>query len=187
MPTFYEGEPLLILEQQLDGSDYRRAYLLNEHNLSAFRRPAVKGGFCLTAAAVIASAIPWYAYNYGAPWVPVSAIVLMLVLSVFFFREQPLIIGNWADKVFRSNSMLSQPTKVIIYRDSIVCENDYEKDREYWTDFSHCFESRDYFILSGGIARELLVLKKELLSDMEKQQLSVHFVNTFAAKYRLVK
>ena len=187
MPTFYEGRPIEILETELTRKDYESAYLLQEKYQSPFHRPAVKSGMCATAAVLIISALPYYLSRFSTIWAPVCGILIFVLLAVFFGNIQPRFIREWASQIFESNRLLSLKTTALIYRDSIICENEYEKFTEYWTDFSRCLEGDEYFVLSGGFHRQLLILDKKNMNEGQRQALSQHFANAFASRYHRVK
>lgn len=183
MPTFYESEPIEKITITLNSSDYQNAYLFAEQNISPMHRRSVKTVLCINIAILIASFIPFYANHYSSYWIPICAVFLMLVAAGFFFLEQPRIIKKWAAQIFESNQFLRLSNQMILYRDCIVIENEYEKISEYWTDFDKCLENSGYFVLTGGINRYMLVIKKQ---DMSKEQIctvSTHMENTFARHY----
>lgn len=187
MPTFYEGGPVEILEFELTQKDYESAYLLQEKYQSPLNRPAVKTGLCITAAAVIISVFPYYLSKFSTVWAPVCGILIFLLLAVFFGYTQPKMTREWAAQVFQSNRLLPLKSTVLIYRDSVVYENEYEKFTEYWTDFSKCLEGDEYFVLTGGFHRPLLILEKNRMNEGQQQALSQHFANAFASRYHKVK
>ena len=184
MSTFYEGEPVQKLEQQLTQPDFETAFLSYEHSISPLHRPAVRAGICVTAAVLFGSMIPWYAARFATVWFPLCGILLTLALAVYFCREQPKAVRRWAGNLFRSNRMLSLPCSVAVYRDSVAVKNEYETLTLYWTDYGACLEIGQYVILSGGLSRNFLILKKQGLTGEQQAALSAHFRNTFAARYR---
>ena len=186
MPTYYEGEPILTIKQSLKKEEFREAYLLQEKGFSPFHRPKVKAGICLTAALIIGSSLPFCSRWFSTIFAPVCGILTCLFLACFFVFIQPNFMRNWAEKVFESNRFLKLETSISIYRDSAVMENEWERFTEYWVHFEKCLESDRLYVLIGGINKSLLVLSKAEMTDFQRQQLTAHFKNTFATRYRKV-
>lgn len=184
MPTVYESNPIEVLTVTLNSEDFQTAYNLAEQNISPLHHREVKAGFCLTLAILIGSSIPCYAIHYASYWIPIGAIVVMLVAAAFFYVKQPRIIKKWAAQVYDSNRLLSLKNQMALYRDSMVIENEFEKATEYWTDFDKCLENSGYFVLTGGTNRGMVVIKKQDLSKEQLDKVSVHLQNAFAYRYR---
>ena len=183
MPTFYESNPIEKLTVTLNSEDFQAAYNLAEQNISPFHHRELKTGFCLTLAVLIGSSIPCYAIHYASYWIPIGAIVVMLAAAIFFYEKQPRIIKKWAAQVFESNRLLGLKNQMVLYRDSMVIENEFEKASEYWTDFDKCLENPGYFVLTGGTNRSMIVIKKQDLSKEQLDKVSVHLQNSFAYRY----
>lgn len=187
MKVFQKGEPVERFGQKLESAEFTRAWLQNEQSLSPLHHPQVRAGLCLTAAALLASMLPWYAARYATILVPVCGVVLMLTLTFYFFREQPKILKKWAENVFQSNRLLSLAAQIAVYRDGLTAESERETLAAYWTDFARCLETPEFFILSGAPDRALLVLKKRELDAPRRAALSAFFADTFAGKYRQIR
>lgn len=187
MKLFEKGEPVESFGQRLEPAEFARAWLLNEQTLSPLHRPQVKAGLCLTAAALLASMLPWYAARYATILVPVCGVVLALTLTFYFYREQPKILRKWAENVFHSNRLLALPATVGVYRDGLTVESERETLSAYWTDFNRCLETPEFFILSGAPDRAVLVLKKRELDTPRRAALSAFFADTFAGRYRIIR
>jgi len=187
MPTFYESNPIEKLSVTLNSDDFQNSYNLVEQNISPIHHREVKAGFCLTLAVLIGSSIPCYAIHYASYWIPIGAIIVMLAAAVFFYAEQPRIIKKWATQVFESNQLLNLKNEIVLYRDCMVIENEYEKLSEYWTDFDKCLENSGYFVLTSGTNRSMVVIKKQDLSKEQLDRVSVHLQNFFAYRYHKAK
>lgn len=177
--------PILSFEQQLSAEDYAKSALMYENTLFPFRRFWVRAGFCICAAVLAASTIPWYLSRFATAFVPACFIVFFLALALFFWREQPRRRLHSTVLQFCNSRILRLPGKITIYQSGIILENEVETLSEYWTDFSGCVEGQEYYVLWGGISRPLLILKKSPLSQEEEQILSAHLRGTFAGRCRL--
>ena len=186
MPTYYETA-VGSLEFQLSCEEYQDAWMEREQLSSPLRRPAVRAGLCLTAALLSISAIPWYSQLFPNIWAPLALTGVFCLAALFFALVLPRNSRVWAAKIYHSNQLLACQQSVVIYRDSMTCKNQYENYKEYWTDFSKCLETDRFFLLSGGVQREFLVLPKKDCSAELEQLLSSHFQNTFVARYHRVK
>ena len=184
MPTFYEGKPIEILEQNVSAPGYAAAYYAAQDSLSPMHKKEVKASLCLTGAVVIGSLIPLYRTHFTSFWGPACGIVLALLLGVLFYFIQPNDIKKWAAEVYDSNALLALPEKVSIYRDSVIIENAHEQLMEYWTDFGRCIESKSAFIVLGGRERNLLIIKKQGLTEQQNSKISAHFADAFASRYQ---
>jgi len=184
MPTFYEMKPVEILEQTMEADEYAAAYLAAQESISSLRKKEVKAGICLTVAAVIGALIPAYHTHSATYWVPIGAIAAAVLLAALFYFVQPSNIKRWAAELYRSNALLALPEKISIYRDSVLIENQYEQMMEYWTDFYKCVESKSLFVAIGGRERNLLVIKKQTLTEEQRNTLSAHFADAFASRYQ---
>lgn len=183
MPTYYEGEPIAIIEQTVSPEKWADAYYTAWSMLFPIRRKEVKAGICLTVAVLIGSVIPIYRTQFSTIVVPICGILYALTLAAMSYFVQPNGIKRWAQTLYRSNKLLSLPEKITIYRDSVIIENEYEKILEYWTDFAKCIETKDAFVITGGMERSLLTICKHELEREQVTALSSHFANTFAARY----
>lgn len=183
-PTFYEGKPIEAVEQTVNAADYASAYYVVQSSLSLMHKREVKAGICLSLAVITGSIIPIYHAKFFTFWGPFCGIFVLLGLAAVFFFVQPNDIKNWAKELYRSNALLALPEKIIVYRDSIVADNGRERFTEYWTDFYGCIETKDAFIMNGGMERNLLIIKKEGLSTEQKNKLSTHFADTFASRFQ---
>ncbi|MBW7572921.1 YcxB family protein [Caproiciproducens faecalis] len=183
MPTFYEGGPVHTVEQTVGSEDYAEAYYTAQSAVSPMHRKWVRAGICLSAAIVIASFIPFYRARFFTCWGPACGIVLALALGFLFFFIQPNDIRKWAAELYRSNRLLELPQKIEIYRDSVVIETSCEKILEYWTDFSKCIETPAAFVVTGGRERDLLLIKKQGLSNEQIKKISEHLAGAFASRY----
>ena len=183
MPNFYESEPIEKITTKLESDDFQKAYLFAEQYISSFHRREVKAGICLTLAVLIGSTIPLYANRFSSYWIPICGVLCALAASAFFFLKQPNIIKKWAKQLFESNVLLRQENEVTIFRDSIMIQNSYEKQQEYWTDFNQCLENSNYYVLVGGMNRNLVVIKKQNLTSEQISTISAHLLNTFARCY----
>ncbi|HEX3039630.1 MAG TPA: YcxB family protein [Caproiciproducens sp.] len=183
MPTFYEGSPIAIIEQTVSESEWGGAFYTAQSMLFPIRRREVKAGICVTAAVLIGSVIPVYRFRFSTVVGPVCGILFALALAAAFYFVQPNEIRRWGQTLYRSNALLSLPEKIMVYRDSVVIENQHEKILEYWTDFAKCIETKDAFVITGGLERNLLTIRKSGLPKEQVAALSAHFANTFAARY----
>ena len=186
MPTFYEGKPIEVVEQNISAADYASAYYWVQSSFSLMHKREIKAGICLTLAVITGSIIPGYLARFSTFWGPVCVILILLGVAVVFFFVQPNDIKNWAAELYRSNSLLELPQKIDIYRDSVIMQNEREKFTQYWTDFSGCVETKDAFVIHGGRERNLLIVKKYGLSEEQKSKLSAHFADTFASRYQKI-
>jgi hypothetical protein len=184
MPTFYEGEPVEVLEQTVSAADFASAYYAAHSTASLVNRKEVRAGFCVTLAILCGSIIPLYSTRFSTFFGPVCGILAFLGLAAVFFFAQPADIKNWAEKVYASNRLLALPQKIGIYRDSIVAESERERFTEYWTDFSRCIETREAFVLAGGQERHLMIIKKDGLDAQREARLSSRFADAFASRYQ---
>jgi hypothetical protein len=184
MPSFYEGNPIEILAQDVSAKDYAAAYYAAQDSFSPMHKKEVKAGLCLSAAAVIASFIPLYRAHFASFWVPACGIMLALLVGILFYFVQPADIKKWAVEVYTSNALLALPEKVSIYRDSVIIENAHEQLMEYWTDFDKCIESKAAFVVFGGRERNLLIIKKQGLTEQQNNKISAHFADAFASRYQ---
>lgn len=187
MAGFYEEEPVQVLEQQLSAEDFEDAFLLYDYSASPIRSPQVRAGLCVCGALLAGSLIPWYAARFATVYVPVACIVLFLALALFFIREQPRQHRHQARRLYQSSRLFGVPSVVSVYRDRLMLKNEYEALTEFWTDYAGCVENSAYYVLGGGISRQLLVLKKSDLEQRQEEALTLHFVNAFAGRYRRVK
>ena len=184
MPTFYEGNPVEILEQDISADEYAAAYYTVQESISPMHKKEVKVCVCLSGAAVIGSLIPLYRTRFATFWVPVCGIILAFLLSILFYFVQPNDIKKWAAELYRSNALLALPEKISIYRDSVIIENAHEQLMEYWTDFAKCVESKSAFVAIGGQERNLLIIKKAGLTEEQRNKISAHFADAFASRYQ---
>lgn len=183
MPTFYEGGPVHTVEQMIGPEDYAAAYAAAQSAVSPMHKKWVKAGICASAAIVIASFIPFYRTKFSSCWAPACGIVLALALGFLFLFVQPGDIRRWAAELYRSNALLALPHKIELFRDSVVFENSCEKILEYWTDFAKCIETPSAFVLTGGRERELLIIKKQGLTNEQREKISAHLAGAFASRY----
>ena len=184
MPTFYEGEPVAELNYKLTREDYEQAFLLADRWISPMHRRGVKAGISLCISALAASFIPAYLSWYETALVPISIIAAGIVCACFFLFVQPGLTKSYAGQMFSTNPLLGVENHIKIYRDSLQVKNQYETYGEYWTDFSRCVEDDSFFVLTGGVCRNLFIVPKKGLDEATKKTLSRHFENTFVAKYR---
>lgn len=183
MPTFYEGSPIAEIDQTVSADEWARAYYIAQSMLFPTRRKEVKAGICVTAALLIGSIIPVYRFRFSTIVGPVCGILFALILAAAFYFVQPNEILRWGRTLYRSNALLAVPEKITVYRDSVVIENEYEKILEYWTDFAKCIETKDAFVITGGLERSLLTICKRGLKPEQVAALSSHFADTFATRY----
>lgn len=183
MATFYEGGPIEVIEQTLTAEEYARGYRAAGEFSSPLRRRGVQAGLCLSAAVLIGSVIPLYRARFSTFFLPVCGILLCVLFAALFYFYRPREIERGAQELFRSNALLSLPQKIGVYRDSVVVESEREHILEYWTDFAGCLENGEFFVLSGGRERNLLILKKQGLSAEQRRRLTEHFSATFALRY----
>lgn len=186
MPTFYEGKPIEVVEQTISADEYACAYYAAQSTGSLIHKREVKAGICVTLAVITVSVIPIYLRRFFTFWGPVCTAFVLLGLAAVFFFVQPNDIKSWAEKLYHSNMLLSLPQKISIYRDSVVVENEREQLAEYWTDFFSCIETGDTFVFNGGRERNLLIIKKQGLSEEQRKRLSAHFFNEFASRYHKI-
>lgn len=186
MPTFYEGKPIETVEQTVAAEDYASAYYSVQSSLSLLHKREVKAGICVSLAVIVGSTIPLYYARFLSLFGPVCVIIIFLATAANYFFIEPTAIQNWAEELYDSNALLALPQKITVYRDSVVLENEHETFTEYWTDFYRCIETRGAFIMNGGRERDLLILKKEGLSEEQKSRLSAHFADTFASHYQKI-
>ena len=184
MPTFYEGEPIAVVQQTLTEEEYAQAAVFADSMRAVINRRGVRAAICLTAAALAASSIPAYRYQYATAWIPIVFSCGMLLLAGYFFFTQPKRKKMREAGVFRGTRALAEPCVVSIYRDSVAVETSLEKLRAYWTDYYACYENRDYIICAGGWDRNLLILAKKNIPEGQREAVSAHMQNTFASKYR---
>ncbi len=183
MPTFYEGSPIAEIEQTVSADEWAGAYYTAQSTLFPIRRREVKAGICVTAAVLLGSIIPVYRFRFSTVVGPVCGILFALALAAAFYFFQPNEIRRWGRTLYRANALLSIPEKITVYRDSVIIENEHEKILEYWTDFAKCVETKDAFVIAGGLERNLLTIQKRGLPKEQTDALSVHFANTFATRY----
>lgn len=184
MPSFYEGDPIAVLEQKLTQEEYAAAYVLSQEGLTPANRKEFKVAVCVAAAALTGSAIPlYYSYFYSA-WLPGIVLAFFLLLGVYFAVVIPRNIREWGKTLFAACRLVQLPTKISVFRDSVRIENGTETITEYWTDFRACMENSRYIVLTGGRQRSRLILKKDGLSPADQERLSTHFKNTFVRRYR---
>jgi hypothetical protein len=183
MATYYEGDPIGVVEQTLTAEEYAPEYRAAGGILSPFHRRGVKAGLCLSAALLIGSVIPLYRARFSTVFGPICGAALCVAFAALFYFYQPREIERWAAELFRSNALLSLPQKISVYRDSVVIESEREHILEYWTDFAGCLEDGEAFVLAGGRERDLLVIKKRGLSPEQIRSLSEHFSSAFALRY----
>jgi hypothetical protein len=184
MPTFYEGKPIEIIEQSVSSAEWASAYYTAQSSYSLIHRKEIKAGACITAALLIGSIIPSYHYRFSTVWGPACGIFITLALSAVFYFVQPNEIRQWAEKLYRSNAILALPEKITVYRDSVVIENEREQFLEYWTDFAKCIETKDAFVITGGLERSLLTIQKRGMTQEQQSRLSAHFADAFASRYQ---
>lgn len=184
MPTFYEGEPVEVVEQTVSAADFASAYYAAQSTASLMNRREVRAGLCVTLAILCASMIPLYSTRFSTFFGPVCGILALLGLAAVFFFAQPNDIKSWAERIYASNRLLALPQKISIYRDSIVAEGERERFTEYWTDFSRCIETREAFVLTGGRERYLMIVKKDGLDAQRSERVSLHFADAFASRYQ---
>lgn len=184
MPTFYEGKPIETVEQTINAADYASAYYAAQSTVSLLHKKEVKTGICLTLAVISGCMIPLFHTVQPAVWGLIAASVALIGIAAVFFFAQPKDIRNWAEQLYRSNSLLAFAQKITIYRDSIQAESAHEQFLEYWTDFSRCVETRDAFVLVDGRERYLLAIKKEGLSRERVEAISAHLAGAFASRYQ---
>ncbi|MDF1494725.1 YcxB family protein [Caproiciproducens sp. CPB-2] len=183
MPTFYEGGPVDTVEQTVGPDEYAAAYYTAQSAVSPIHTKWVRAGICLSAAIVIASFIPFYRARFFTCWGPACGIVLALALAFLFFFIQPDDTRKWAAELYRSNRLLALPQKIEIFRDSVVIQSSCEKMLEYWTDFSKCIETPSAFVVTGGRERDLLIIKKQGLTNEQIEKISAHLAGAFASRY----
>lgn len=187
MVGFYEEEPVQVLEQQLTAEDFEHAVLLYDYSASPIRSPQVRAGLCACMALLVGSLIPWYAARFATVYVPIAGILLFLALALFFVRELPRQHRQRARQLYQSSRLFGVPSTVSVYRDRLMLENEYETLTEFWTDYAGCVENSAYYVLGGGISRQLLILKKSELEQRQIEELTIHFESAFAGRYRRVR
>lgn len=184
---FYEEEPVQVLEQQLNAEEYATARLVYDYSALPIRNPRVRAGLCACAALLAGSLIPWYATRFATVYVPVACVLLFLALALFFVREQPRQHRQQATALFQSSRLFPLPSVLSVYRDRLQLKNEHEALTEFWTDYAGCVENSAFYILGGGISRQLVVIKKNGLLPGQEAALTQHFANAFAGRYRRVK
>lgn len=187
MPAYDGKTPVAQVSQTLTAEEYARGALLVSRQASPLARPGVRAGVCVMAGAIAACTAPASLREYGSMWLPLLFILLFLALACWFWFFQPERELEGMRREFRQSPVLGLASQLQLYRDYFILRDEYEEITEYWTDFSECFEDGEFFAVSGGTERPLLLVKKEGLSPEEKEALQVHFQNAFAVRYRLVK
>lgn len=186
MPTFYEGEPIAVVQQTLTEEEYAQAAFFADSMRAVINRKGVRAAICLTAAALALSSVPAYLNQYATAWIPFVFAGLALLLAAYFFFTQPKRKKAHEAAVFRETHVLAESVTISVYRDSVAAESQVEQLRAYWTDYCACYENREYIVCAGGWDRNLLILAKKNIPEERREAVSAHMQNTFASKYRRV-
>lgn len=186
MPTFYEGEAFLTLENSVSEEDYVHAWRLYQDRFGALRHRE----FWVMGAGVLLAV---YALCYLYPawpvlWTDFLPVVLLLALIAVFLFVQPYAAQREGQARYRQNQLLQLPMELQLYRDSYIEQNEYERLQGHWTDMNGCVETAALFVAMGGWDRRLLVIPKRSLTEAQVETLRAHFQDAFARKfYRIQK
>lgn len=157
----------MVLRQACSHEDYIKAFVRWENNLSIWHRRELSSFLMLGIAVILTAGIPIYRLWSVTFFIPGLLILLALMGSFYFWKLKPKEIEQWGQSTFQENALLGLSTQYFFYFEGVFFQNDYEEVREYWSDFEKCVEDDQYFILSGGMERGLLILCKK---EMTKQE-----------------
>ncbi len=186
MPGFYEGDPFFTGEITLSPKDLAKASLLAQRQKKPASRPWVRGGMLLTASLLFLAVIPYYQAVYNEFWFPLALCLLFLLLAVGAWAVLPRLEEEEEIRRFSTDGFRLEPARVCLYRDSFTLENAFQRFTENWVDFQNCYESREYFIVTGGKNYRLLVLPKAQLSQKQQEEAAFGLQQQFAFRYKKV-
>lgn len=184
MPGYYDSEILMKGEFTLQPEDLAKARLVAERQLKPMARPWVRAGMLLTASVLLLAVLPQYYRWLGNAWFPASMAAILFLCALWVGIRLPKLEENALRQKYASNSFRFLPFTLQLYRDSFSLQNEYQTYEENWVDFSHCFETREYFIAAGGDAYRLLVLKKEQMTESQQEDTARCLEHHFAGRYR---
>ena len=87
---------------------------------------------------------------------------------------------------YATDRLLLLKATVSLYRDTFTVVNKYQTFEENWVEYTRCFENRDYIVAVGGKNYPLLVMKKEQMTQEQREKASRCVENYFAGRYKKV-
>ncbi len=176
----------LIAEFQQAASfdDYKNAYMLYDlrHGSSKGREWKASVFFVLAVGAV------WYAsvqhFRLNELIMPALVLVISVYMCVYYLFIVPSRSANRAERIYKSSWYISREKQYKFYRDNFTYKNEYEYQKRYYTEIYDCIETKDTFILIGGLENSLTVIDKRQLDPKQREALSSHFRSEMIRQYR---
>lgn len=186
MHGFYEGEAAVTAEFTLSPEDYAKARLLAERQLKPVTRPWVRAGMLITASLLFLAILPYYSVRYGSIWLPLALFLLFLASAVWAGLRLPKLEEAGLAREYATDRLLLLKATVSLYRDTFTVVNKYQTFEENWVEYTRCFENRDYIVAVGGKNYPLLVMKKDQMTQEQREKASRCVENYFAGRYKKV-
>lgn len=144
-------------EQDLTIDDYKYAYRLTElrHGASKGREWKASVFFAVAVGSV------WYAVSQRFILSEIIMSALLLVISVYlcvyYLFILPSRTAKKAERIYKTSKYISKNKQYKFYRDHFTYKNEYEYQKRYYTEIFDCIETKDIFILAGGLENKLTV------------------------------
>lgn len=174
--------------------DLARARLLVERQTKPITRPWVRAGMLLTASLLFLAILPCSIAVYGSGefsmhqgvWLPLLMFLLFFAAGIWAGARLPKLEEEGWKRRYATDALRLESARIVLYRDSFTVETPFQRFTENWVDFDRCYESRDFFVASGGKNYRMLVLPKAQLSPEQQEQAAACLQNYFAYRYRKV-
>ena len=158
-------------EQSLELQDYKNAYKLNELRHGASRGREWKASVFFAAAVCSV----WYAVSQRFILSEIIMPAILLGISVYLCVYYLFIVTskavNKAERIYKSSGYIPQKKHYKFYRDHYIYKNEYEYQKRYYTEIFDCIETKDLFILIGGLENKLTVIDKRQLDEKQRNDL----------------
>ena len=180
----YYDRAILSFQNQVKERDFRQAWILWEKTSGSLRRRWLKVLVALLLLAAIFFFLPGYRARYATSLVPVCLIALLIAFIIFQVYVKLRMAEDEADRIFGSNRLLGQPEDIVATRDGFTIKSGYESVQGYWAEAAQCLEAEDFFAVTGGPERPLLILCKRDIPQDRLEEFSGKMKSIFAARYR---
>lgn len=181
--SFYD-RAILSFQNQVQEEEFRQAWILWERTSGSlrYRRAKVLGALLLLA--VIAFLLPGYRARYATSFVPICAIALLFAFILFQMVVKRRMVEDEADRIYGSNRLLGQPEEITATREGFTVKSGYETVNGYWAEAAQCLETEEFFAITGGPERPLLILSKKQIPPERREEFGGKMKSIFAARYR---
>lgn len=180
-------KPVFEFENKVNIMLYSRAYRLYDIRKGKSNGKEWKATVFFALALVMLFVLMTQNFVFSNVPVCVIGLIVCLYMITYYLVLLPKMASLMGEHIYKSSRLISKPSKIRIYQNGFVTENEYEKFCGYFSTMSDCIETEKSFVLFGTFDRKILVISKSCLDDDTAANLSEFFQNQFVRKYRKVK